>query len=366
MIRLMRCVVVAALLATGIVYAADAGSGPATTFSPKSAGEYLDGRMAWWIEWKTSARAQGTFCVSCHTALPYALGRQALHTALGETGPSLNEVKLIENVSKRVGLWQEIDPFYNDEKSGAGKALESRGTESILNALVLVSNPSRPGSLTPSADQALRNMWALQIQTGDSAGAWPWLQFHNAPWEGDSQFFGATLAALAVGSAPVSYRSSPDVEEGLSKLKAYLSREQAHQKLIDRVMLLWASAKMPGLISAAEGTSILGEIRSRQQADGGFSLSMFVGDWKRRDDTSLEQKSDGYATAVVSVALLENGAKVADRTLKGALAWLKSHQEPDGRWLAYSLNKQRDLASDPGKFMSDAATAYAVLALRAR
>ena len=49
--------------------------------------------------------------------------------------------------------------------------------------------------------------------------------------------------------------------------------------------------------------------------------------------------------------------------IQRGMEWLTSNQQPAGNWLAWSLNKQRDLASDAGHFMGDAATAYAVLAL---
>lgn len=327
------------------LFAAD----PAATWSAKSAAAYLDGRMEWWSGWKTAARDHDTFCVSCHTVAPYAVGRPALRSALGEHDPSPAERKLIDNVTRRVRMWSEVEPYYPDATRGAPKTSESRGTEAILNALVL----KRYGS--PDLGRALDNMWSQQLVDGDARGAFPWLQFHNSPWEGDSQYYGAALAAIVAGSSP-----SP----GAKQLADYLRRERDQQVPVNRVMLLWASAEMTGLLTPAERDAIVAEILARQQPDGGFSLSNLVGDWKRHDNTPLETASDGYATGLVAFALQRTGMPRTRPELQRALAWLAGHQQTaDGRWLAYSLNKQRDLATDIGKFMSDAATAYAVLAL---
>src|SRR3974390_3098055 len=101
----------------------------------KAAAGYLDQRANWWMGWQSAARDHETFCTSCHTALPYALSRAALRGALGEASPSAAEQKVLANVTKRVRMWNEVAPFYTDEKNGAPKSLESRGTEAVLNAL---------------------------------------------------------------------------------------------------------------------------------------------------------------------------------------------------------------------------------------
>ncbi|MCY4505441.1 MAG: hypothetical protein OXG35_00555, partial [Acidobacteria bacterium] len=100
------------------------------------------------------------------------------------------------------------------------------------------------------------------------------------------------------------------------------------------------------------------------RGDGGWSLSS-LGAWERRDGTPVGAASDGYATGLVTLALQEAGLARDHETVAGGLAWLARNQDPDGSWPASSLNREHDPASDRGRFMRDAATAYAVLALTA-
>ena len=333
-------------------------------WSPAKAAGYLDTRMTWWSSWPKAAYDHATFCVSCHTATPFSLGRAALHSRLGESAPSSNEQKLLESVTKRVRMWHDIDPFYSDQARGLPKTSESRGTESILNSLILVWRDVPTGHLSADARLALNNMWALQITAADMKGAWAWLQFHNAPFEGDSQFYGNSLAAIAIGSAPGNYQSEPEIQDGIKLLSAWLVKNMNAQTPLDRVVLLWASTKLNSLLTRDQQNKIVEETVAKQRDDGGFSMSQLIGAWKRHDDTPLDTSSDGYATGLIAFALEQVEAPQAQAPLKRALAWLSRNQiGSDGRWPAVSLNNNRAVLSDTGLFMSDAATAYAVLAL---
>lgn len=346
----------AAVPAVLFLCACQANAGDAKSWDHQTAASYLDGRMSWWESWSTAKRDHDTFCISCHTSLPYALARPDLRP---KEAPTAIETAFLDNISKRVSLWNEVEPFYSDAKNGVPKSSEARATEAVLNALVLARYKA------PLAVQALDNMWALQVKDGVQRGSWIWLNFHNEPWEADdSGFWGASLAGLAAGLAPESYNNTPRIQENIALLAGYLQREQVGHSTLHRAMALWAAGKLPLLLTAPQRAAIVAEIAARQREDGGWSESLLViKDWKRRDGTPMDTASDGYGTGLMVAALEESGETSARPAITKGIAWLQAHQDGSGAWLSTSMNKQRDPASDAGRFMNDAATAYSVIAL---
>jgi squalene-hopene/tetraprenyl-beta-curcumene cyclase len=359
---------VAGMLSIGIVVGLCAMERPArqdaaADFDARSAANYLDARIMWWRGWQNARRDHGTSCVSCHTALPFALARPALRTALGESQPSDGERKVIDDVVMRVRLWREVEPFYPDQTNGLPKTSESRGTESVLNAIILSRRDAATGALSDDARQAFANMWALQFRSGDLNGGCAWLNFRYEPWESTgSAFFGATLAAIAVGGAPGGYAADSAIRERVDALRGFLQRTADTTHLFNRAMALWASGELPGVLTAAQRQSIVDALFAAQRGDGGWATAS-LGPWKRRDATPLDSASDGYATALAVIALERGGASRDEQHVRAGRTWLLQHQEASGLWRAASVNKSRDPATDIGKFMTDAATAYAVIAL---
>ena len=102
-----------------------------------SAARYLDAREQWWLTWPKSQRDHGTACISCHTAVPYAMARPSMRDTKAGDSLSPQEQVMLSYVTKRVDLWDQVEPFYKTEEKEPRRTEESRGTEAVLNALVL-------------------------------------------------------------------------------------------------------------------------------------------------------------------------------------------------------------------------------------
>jgi squalene-hopene/tetraprenyl-beta-curcumene cyclase len=322
-------------------------------WNPRLAAEYLDGRQEKWLSWPNAKQPDGTYCVSCHTSIPYLLARPALRRALGESGPTIHETKLFENLRAHVASY---DAKAGDTKTGTS-------VDSVLGTTMLALK-NEGAAFSDELKASFERMWSLQIREGKQAGAWKWFNLDLDPWEvTESPFFGASLAALAVGAAPIEYRARPEIRERVLALIVYLREQTAGQTLHNRLVLLWASTKLPDVMPDSTRTAILEELWSKQQSDGGWT-SASLGPFKPHATAPPATAGDSYATAFATFIAVRSGVPHNSPKLSKALDWLKSHQDKqNGFWPAGSMNKQFEPESMQIRFMQEAATGYAVAAL---
>jgi len=320
-----------------------------------------------------------TTCVSCHTVIPYALARPALRRAMHVAAPTPQETRLSAETSRRVATFDTHQLLYDFDEDKKG---ESRGTEAVLYALILASADAgearEPGEATR---QAMTRLW--QLQRGD--GAWEWLDVGIEPFESiDSAYQGAAFAALAAGMTPT-LSGDTIARAGIAKLREYLRSRYSKQNLHNQIWGLLASTFVSDVLTGADRRDLVERLERRRNEDGGWSLDGLGGwRWDRTTppfqspgsrDPALVTKSDGYATGLIVYALRRSGLPVEDPIVNRGLRWLTANQqlvESGGRsfsaWRAHSLNYDREHGGAKGEpwrrlFMSDAATAFAALAL---
>lgn len=291
----------------------------------KAAG-YLDGRVKSWLA--SPPQVANIDCaLSCHTTFPAVLVQS--HLPAGRT-PHIDDAR--HRFEAR--LEGAPTPWYG--RDGDAKTRESHATEAVLVATALTYDDAP----RPTADSALQRMWSRQRPDG----GWAWLDFGLEPWEHEDAF-GVAMAALAAGSV-----DAPDTD-GAARLRSQARRSATSASLHDQAALLWASSRFEGLLPDAEADAIAKALAATQAADGGTALADLF-------DVSAPEESDGYATAWATLALCASGRQL--EAARAGQRWLRSHQERDGSWPGRSLNGKGRTAR---RYMTDAATAYAVLAL---
>jgi squalene-hopene/tetraprenyl-beta-curcumene cyclase len=310
--------------------------------SVRKALDYLDqGAMAW-----NGSRK----CITCHTNGTYMVVRPALGPVAGTPN-------------------EEIRRHFLDSLSQFCKKPSEEQLASVApaQAIYLAAGLAEWDAhvlkkLSPETELALATMLGLQLESGTwgSLDCWP-------PYE-SSAYHLATVAAMAIGTAPhwLENLTDANLKARVERLKAYLRREIPKLEY-DRTLLLWASARLPGLIDTETRKSLTEMVLSKQRLDGGWSIRSFGdpeqwGRGNRADKLRAEADfnnppSDGHQTGLAIIVLRESGIAANDPRLQAGVKWLLTNQRASGRWWTRSLNTEK------WHFITYSGTAYPLLAL---
>jgi len=311
-------------------------------FSISKAAAYIEtGNKLWWKKRN---------CIACHTSGVYGVMRPALSAYLGKPDLSLRK------------HW--VDDLAKTKKEKIEKLRSGlRPTQVAYLAGALAEwDKHVTGKLSPETDEALRLMLSLQSDNGafNNIGCWP-------PFE-SSAYHGTTVAAMAMQAAPGWLENLKD-----SDLMARVARTHNYLKTTKpphdyaKVLLLWTSTRVPGLVDARQKKALIKTLLDHQQADGGWSIRTFAtpetwGDGSRAKKLKAEPEftsppSDGHQTGLVLLVLRDAGVSAKKKKIRKGVAWLLKNQRQSGRWWTRSLN------TDSYHFITFSGSCYPLLAL---
>ena len=322
------------LLSAGLVSAETVTPAPskpdepiAKSMSVAKAAEFMDTvGLAWTRQRK---------CMTCHTNVPYMLARPKLG---GDPKPMREIRRFLE--ATVIG-WETSKPRVDYDVVATAVALTWNDTATT-------------GKLHPATRAALDKMWTVQQEDG----SWDWPACDWPPLEHD-QFYSVAYVAVAVSMAPDNYRDTRAAQAGLDNIRKYL-KENPTTELHHKATLLWASAKIDGLLSDVEKKATLAELRKLQLPDGGWNTPALGPYAKRRGGIENPMYvSDGYATGFVTYVLRQTGTAADDPALKKAVAWLKANQRESGRWFTQSPGGSK------AQYLTNVSSMFAILALDA-
>ena len=312
------------------------------SFSLKAALDYLEkGSLAW---------SRKRNCVSCHTNGTYMQMRPELTPLLGKPTAEMRE-------------------FYVKRLKQLGRAdveLLKKGLKPTQVAYVAIGLASWDAHVSGKLSDETRSGLDLMLKVQSEDGSWNnidcWPPFES------SSYHGATVAAMALATAP-GYLDElkKDGRIGqVEKLKTYL-RQTTPPHDYGRLLLLWASTRMAGLLEREQQEEIIQMVFSHQQKDGGWSMRTFStpenwGGGSRAEKLRAEPDfatpaSDGHQTGLAVIVLRDAGIEAEDPRIGKAVNWILANQRTSGRWWTRSLN------TDTFHFITYSGTMYPLVAL---
>jgi squalene-hopene/tetraprenyl-beta-curcumene cyclase len=290
-------------------------------------------------------------CVTCHTNGAYMTVRPALSPKLGTPNEEIRKhfITSLEQLSEK-------EPEAQQQGVVPAQAIYIAAGLAEWDAHVA-------HRLSPETERALALMLKLQRDSGTwgSLDCWP-------PYE-SSAYHLATVAAMAIGTAPGWLANLKDEQllSAVAGLKKYLQTETPKQDY-DRTLLLWASARLPDLLTADKKKELVELVLGKQRADGGWSIRAFGapeqwGSGNRAEKLRSEPEfanppSDGHQTGLAIIVLRESGVPANDPRIQKGIAWLLTNQRASGRWWTRSLNTEK------WHFITYSGTAFPLLALQ--